>query len=55
MTGVGNFAELLQLLIERITAKERVIDPATIELDATGQALLREGAWLWRPRTGAGR
>jgi hypothetical protein len=46
--------ELVQLLVERVQAKKRSIDPATIEWTPPARPFFGEGALLWRPRTDLG-
>ena len=48
-------ADLVQLLVERVQAKDWSVDPASIEWTPPARPFLGEGALLWRPRTGAGR
>ena len=48
-------AELVQLLVERVQAKERVLDPATIEWTPPARPFFGEVRRKWRPRTDSNR
>ena len=47
--------ELVQLLVERVQAEDRSVDPDSIEWTPPARPFFGDGALLWRPRTGAGR
>jgi hypothetical protein len=44
-------ADLVQILVERVQAKDRTVDPASIEWTPPARPFFQEGAWVWRPRT----
>ena len=48
-------AELVQLLVERVHASGRTVDPATIEWAPPARPLFGEAALVWRPRTDSNR
>jgi hypothetical protein len=48
-------AELVQLLVERVQAKGRRVEPESIEWTPPARPFFEPTALLWRPRTGAGR
>ena len=45
--------ELVQLLVEGVTAKDRSVDPDSIEWTPPARPFFGEGALPWRPRTGS--
>ena len=45
--------ELVQLLVERVQAEDRSVDPDSIEWTPPARPFFGDGALLWRPRTGA--
>ena len=47
--------ELVQLLLERVQAKERSVDRDSIEWTPPARPFFGEGALLWRPRTDSNR
>jgi hypothetical protein len=47
-------AELVQLLVDRLQAKDRSVDPASIEWTPPARPFFGEGALLWRPPTDLG-
>ena len=48
-------AELVQLLVERVKAKGRSIEPESIEWTPPARPFFDEAASLWRPRTDSNR
>jgi hypothetical protein len=44
-------AELVQLLVERVQAKDRTVDPESIEWTPPARPFFQPAALLWRPRT----
>ena len=48
-------ADLVQLLVEGVQAKDRTVDPASIEWTPPARPFFQEGAWVWRPRTDSNR
>ncbi len=47
--------ELVQLLVERVQARDRTIDPASIEWTPPARPFFGEAALPWRPRTDSNR
>jgi hypothetical protein len=48
-------AELVQLLVERVQASGRTVDPASIEWTPPARPFFEEAAWVVRPRTDSNR
>ena len=48
-------AELMQLLVERVQAKGRSVDPESIEWTLPARPFFEPTALLWRPRTDSNR
>ena len=48
-------AELVQLLVERVQASGRTVDPASIEWTPPARPFFEPAALLWRPRTDSNR
>ena len=48
-------AEVVQLLVERVQAKNRSIEPKSIEWMPPARPFFEESALLWRPRTDSNR
>ena len=48
-------AELVQLLVERVQAKGRSVDPESIEWTPPAGRFFEPAALLWRPRTDSNR
>ena len=48
-------AELVQLLVERVQAKGRTIEPESIEWTPPARPFFEPAALLWRPRTDSNR
>ena len=48
-------AELVQLLVERVQAKGRSLDPDSIEWTPSARPFFQPAALLWRPRTDSNR
>ena len=48
-------AELVQLLVERVKAKGRTVEPASIEWTPPACPFFEPAALLWRPRTDSNR
>jgi hypothetical protein len=48
-------ADLVQLLVEGVQAKDRTVDPASIVWTPPAKPFFQEGAWVWRPRTDSNR
>jgi hypothetical protein len=48
-------AELVQLLVERVEAKGRTVDPESIESTPPARPFFQPAALLWRPRTDSNR
>ena len=48
-------ADLVQLLVERVQAKDRTVDPASIEWTPAARPFFEPAALLWRPRTDSNR
>src|SRR4051794_2872776 len=46
--------ELVRLLVERVAAAGRTVDPESIVWTAPARPFFQEGAWVWRPRTDSG-
>ena len=47
--------ELMQLLVERVTAKDRSVDAKSIEWTPPARPFFGEGELRWRPRTDSNR
>ncbi len=47
--------ELIQLLVERVTASGFAVDPESIEWTPPARPFFEPAAWLWRPRTDSNR
>jgi hypothetical protein len=48
-------ADLVQLLVEGVQAKDRTVDPASIVWTPPAKPFFQESAWVWRPRTDSNR
>jgi DNA invertase Pin-like site-specific DNA recombinase len=48
-------ADLIQLLVEGVQAKDRTVDPASIEWTPAARPFFEPSALLWRPRTDSNR
>ena len=48
-------AELVQLLVERVTASGRTVEPESIEWTPPARPFFEPAALLWRPRTDSNR
>ncbi len=51
----AQLAELVQLLIERVQAKSRTVEPESIEWTPPARPFFEPAALLWRPRTDSNR
>ena len=47
--------DLVQLLVERVKAVGRIVDPESIEWTPPARPFFGEAAWVWRPRTDSNR
>ena len=48
-------ADLVQILVEGVQAKDRTVDPASIEWTPAARPFFEPSALLWRPRTDSNR
>ncbi len=48
-------ADLVQLLVEGVQAKDRTVDPASIAWTPAARPFFEPSALLWRPRTDSNR
>jgi len=48
-------AELVQLLVDRVTAKGRTVEPESVEWTPPARPFFEPAARLWRPRTDSNR